>query len=158
MSKNTYMTAAIMSSLSFLNKSELTKHFFLKTSDRAPNKEHCRSVCDTAITAYNKDKAGFVQLAKELSYDSLNRFMMAATGRPYKDRKSGKNSGGQFQADEIANCCLTELAYFLAMDRPDVKYANCAVGLEAKLKIRSKTVKPAPRTRTRRKTVAKKTG
>jgi len=111
-------------------------------------------MCDLAAIAVQKDKSGFALLAKEMSYSSLNRFMMAATGRPYKDRKSGKNSGGQFQADEIANACLTELAYFLRMDRPDVKYASSSNGLVATLKIRSKQIKPVPRTRKR--TVAKK--
>ena len=149
------MTTVIAASLiKFISKTELTKHFTLKTSDRAPNKEHCQAVCNMAIEAYQKDREGFVKLANEMSYDSLSRFMMAATGRPYKDRKSGKNTGGQFQADAIATLCLTELAYFMGHKRPDVKYANCTTGMVAEVKMRSKNI-AAPRTT--RKKAAKKT-
>lgn len=151
---NTYMTSIIAASLiKFISKTELTKHFTLKTSDRAPNKEHCQTVCNLAIEAYQKDREGFVKLASEMSYNSLSRFMMAATGRPYKDRKSGKNTGGQMQADAIATLCLTELAYFVGQKRPDVKYANCTMGLIAEVKMRSKKVRaPATRKRTTKKT------
>lgn len=158
MTTNSYIGAVSSELLTIVNKTELEKHFTLKTGDRAPNRAHCRAVCTLAVKAAKMDRSGFVNLAKELSYGSLNRFMMAATGRPYKDRKSGKNSGGQFQADGIANLCLTELAYFVGEDRPDVRYSNNGTGLKAELKIRSKMYKPAPRTVTRKRTPAKKVG
>lgn len=152
--KNSYIGSVAAKLSKFVNKTDLEAHFTLKTGDRAPNKEHCRAVCTLAVEAYEKDREGFVKLAQELSYNSLHRFMMAATGRPYKDRKSGKNSGAQFQADSIANCCLTELAHFMHRERPDVKYANCTDGLKAKLQVRSKYFKAAPRTTPRNRKAA----
>lgn len=156
MTTNTYIPSVKTKLALIVAMSELNKHFMLKTSDRAPNRAHCRAVCDLAIVASQQDKEGFVALAKELSFNNLNRFMMAATGRPYKDRRSGKKTGGQFQAEEIANQCLSELAFFLNLPRPDVRYGTTGNGMTAALKVRSKAVKPAPKTRRRQATAAKK--
>jgi hypothetical protein len=120
----------------FVKKQELgtKKHFDLKCGDRGRDRMHCRALVDLACAAWTADKNGFTAFCHEFGEYTPHQFMMAGTGRPLKSRKSGKKDGCQAMADEIANAALTELAAYMGVERPDVRYNNCQLGLVAEMK------------------------
>ena len=129
---NTFMQSFAAQMVPFVNKNELgsKKHFDLKTSDRGRDTDHCQAVVKFGVLAYTKHRKGFEALAAEYGY-SLHQFMMAATGRPFENRKSGKKAGGQNLANEVATQLLTDLSKLVKRKRPDCQYNGCQVDLVA---------------------------
>ncbi len=110
------------------------KHFDLKCGSRGRDRQHCNALVEVACAAWIADKHGFTAFCYEFGEYTPHQFMMAGTGRPLKSRKSGKKDGCQAMADEIANAALTELCAYMGIDRPDVRYNNCQLGLVAEMK------------------------
>jgi hypothetical protein len=103
---------------------EVDDHLKKKTGDRAPNRAHCQAVVVLALDLWANRREDFVAYLRESDVPSPHRLVMAATGRPFKDRKSGKNEGAQEWADRLSTQILTDLAYLAGVTRPDVTYAN----------------------------------
>jgi len=115
----------------FVKAQELAKHFVLKCGGRGRDTAHCNEVVALAAKAYDKDTAGFEKFCLNFGGYTPGQFLMAATGRPFKARKSGKKDGTQATADEIANQALSDLASYMGVQRPDVRYNKSDLGLVA---------------------------
>jgi hypothetical protein len=103
---------------------EVDDHIAKKTGDRAPNREHCRAVCVVSLDLWQQDRGRFLAYLADSDVPSPHRLIMAGTGRPTKDRRSGKNAGQQEWADRLATQILTDLCFLAGVERPDVTYAG----------------------------------
>jgi hypothetical protein len=135
---------------------EVDDHLLKKTGDRAPNRVHCRLVCCLAVDIWRRDKELLVRYAQAVDAASPKRVLMAATGRPFKDRQSGASQGQQEWANRTAEQILTDMCVLAGVTRPlDVLYygqqgievsqpSNQALNLAPKAEPAAPETEPAP--------------
>jgi hypothetical protein len=106
---------------------EVDDHLKKKTGDRAPNRVHCQAVCSLAALIDSQDRTLLVRYAQSVDAGSPGRVLMAATGRPFRNRQSGLSDGAQQWADSVASQILSDLAALAGVERPDCRYNNAPI-------------------------------